>query len=97
VFYFRHTLFRSVRNFFYRGVAPFTGGLILLAVFLETAVDSMNPGYGSGSSLFGIGLVFIMGVGIIALGVLIMLVISWRRPGFFHGETLRRDTPPFDL
>jgi amino acid transporter len=95
VFYFRQTLFRSARNFFLRGLAPLTGGLILAAVFLETAMDSMSPEFGSGSSVFGVGLVFLLGVGIILLGVVIMLVISWHRPGFFQGETLCRDTPSF--
>jgi amino acid transporter len=95
VFYFRRTLFQSVRNFFLRGLAPFTGGLVLAAVFLETAMDSMNPEFGSGSSVFGVGLVFVLAVGIILLGVAIMLLISWHRPGFFRGETLRRDTPTF--
>jgi amino acid transporter len=95
VFYFRQTLFLSVRNFFLRGVAPLTGGLVLAAVFIETALDSMRPQFGSGSSVFGVGLVFLLGVGIILLGVVIMLLISWRCPGFFQGETLRRDTPTF--
>ena len=95
VFYFRRTLFQSVRNFFLRGLAPLTGGLVLAAVFLQTATDSMNPEFGSGSSVFGIGLVFVLAVGIILLGVAIMLLISWHRPGFFRGETLRRDTPTF--
>jgi hypothetical protein len=95
VFYFRQTLFLSARNFFLRGVAPLTGGLVLAAVFVETALDSMRPQFGSGSSVFGVGLVFLLGVGIILLGVVIMLIISWHRPGFFQGETLRRDTPTF--
>lgn len=95
VFYFRRTLFQSARNFFLRGLAPMTGGLVLSAVFIQTAIDSMQPGFGSGSSVFGVGLVFVLAVGIILLGVAIMLVISWRRPGFFRGETLRRDTPAF--
>jgi len=95
VFYFRRTLLHSPRNFFLRGAAPFAGGLVLAAVFVETALDSMNPQFGSGSSVFGVGLVFLLAVGIILLGVAIMLVISWRRPGFFQGETLRRDTPTF--
>jgi amino acid transporter len=95
VFYFRHTLRQSARNFFLRGVAPFTGGSILAAVFVETALDSMSPQFGSGSSVFGMGLVFLLAVGIILLGVVLMLVISWHRPGFFQGETLRRDTPSF--
>jgi amino acid transporter len=95
VFYFRHTLLQSARNFFLRGVAPGTGGLVLALVFVETAIDSMDPDYGTGSSLFGIGLVFLLAVGIIGLGVALMLFISWRRPGFFRGETLRRDSPTF--
>lgn len=95
VFYFRQTLLLSTRNFFLRGVAPLTGGLVLAAVFVETALDSMRPQFGSGSSVFGVGLVFLLGVGIILLGVVIMLIISWHRPGFFQGETLRRDTPTF--
>ena len=95
VFYFRKTLLRSARNFFLRGLAPMVGGLCLAAVFVETAMDSMNPDFGSGSAVFGIGLVFVLAVGIILLGVVIMLTISWKRPGFFQGETLRRDTPTF--
>jgi amino acid transporter len=96
VYYFRRTLFHSGRNFFLRGLAPLIGGLILAAVFLETAYDSMNPAFGSGSSVFGVGLVFLLAVGIILLGVVVMLIISWHRPGFFQGETLRQDTPTFE-
>ena len=55
----------------------------------------MNPAFGSGSSVFGVGLVFLLGVGIILLGVVVMLIFSWHRPGFFQGETLRQDTPAF--
>lgn len=95
VYYFRQTLFRSGRNFFLRGVAPLTGGLVLAAVFFQTAFDSMDPAFGSGSSVFGVGLVFLLGVGIILLGVATMLIIAWHRPGFFQGETLRQDTPAF--
>jgi amino acid transporter len=95
VFYFRKTLFLNARNFFLRGLAPLSGGSVLAAVFLQTAMDSMNPEFGSGSSVFGVGLVFLLGVGIILLGVVTMLLISWHRPGFFRGETLRRDTPSF--
>lgn len=56
----------------------------------------MNPAFGSGSSVFGVGLVFCLGVGIILLGVVVMLLIAWHRPGFFQGETLRQDTPTFE-
>ena len=93
VFYFRKTLLLSARNFFLRGLAPLTGGLALAAVFVQTSLDSMDPAFGSGSSVFGTGLVFLLGVGIILLGVVTMLLFAWRQPGFFRGETLRQDSP----
>jgi hypothetical protein len=43
--------------------------------------------------VFGVGLVFILGVGILALGAVFMAVMARVRPGFFQGETLRKDTP----
>jgi apolipoprotein N-acyltransferase len=91
--YFRHSLFASVRNFFMRLLFPVVGGLVLTVVFIQTAVDSWSPDFGSGSELFGIGLVFLIGIGLLALGFVVMAITYWRRPGFFRGETLRKDTP----
>jgi amino acid transporter len=91
--YFRHSLFSSVRNFFMRLLFPVLGGLVLTVVFFQTAVDSWAPEFGSGSEVFGVGLVFILGIGILALGVVIMLVAAKLHPGFFRGETIRKDTP----
>ena len=36
---------------------------------------------------------FVLGVGILALGVIVMFVWQARSPAFFRGETLRHDTP----
>ena len=91
--YFRHSLFSSVRNFFMRLLFPVLGGLVLTVVFIQTAVDSWAPEFGSGSEIFGVGLVFVLGVGILALGVVVMLVMSRLRPGYFRGDTIRQDTP----
>ncbi|MEV8975600.1 hypothetical protein, partial [Klebsiella quasipneumoniae] len=55
--------------------------------------DSMNPEYGSGSEVGGVGLVFVLGVTIIVLGAVIMVVQYFRRPAFFRGETLAIDAP----
>jgi amino acid transporter len=90
VFYFRRTIFLSVRKFLFRGLSPFLGGLLLLVVFVRTMMDSMDPSFGSGSAAFGIGLVFLLAVGIIASGAILMLIMSWRRPSFFQCETLPR-------
>jgi hypothetical protein len=62
-------------------------------VFLQTAADSLAPEFGSGSEIFGVGLVFVLGVGILALGAVFMLLMARLNPGFFRGETIRKDTP----
>lgn len=91
--YFRRDLRNSVRDLFLKGVFPLLGGLLLAAVFTKTLVDMWNPAYGSGSSVFGIGSVFIIGVGLLLLGVVLMLVMQCRSPAFFRGEILTRATP----
>jgi hypothetical protein len=37
--------------------------------------------------------VFILAVGLLLLGVVLMVVWRGRNPAFFRGETLRHDTP----
>ena len=91
--YFRNSVFSSARNFLLRLLCPLLGGIGLLVVFLQTAADSWAPEFGSGSEIFGVGLVFVLGVGILALGIVFMLVMARLRPGFFRGDTIRRDTP----
>ncbi len=69
------------------------GGVLLVAVFGKTLIDMWNPAYSSGSSVFGIGSVFVIGVGLLLLGVGIMLVMQRRSPAFFRGQVLTRATP----
>ncbi|GAA3048313.1 APC family permease [Kitasatospora albolonga] len=93
VWYFRRELTSSVHSFFFKGVFPLLGAALLTAVFLKTAVDTWDPSYGSGTSLFGVGTVFLIGFGLLALGVVLMLLWRHHAPAFFRGETLRHDTP----
>ncbi|WP_125132767.1 APC family permease [Microbacterium sp. 10M-3C3] len=93
VWYFRRQWFDSVRNIFFTLLFPLVGGVILAVLFVTTLIDSMNPDYGSGSQVFGVGLVFVLGVVIILLGVVIMIWQAVRRPAFFRGETLAMDAP----
>ncbi|MGW5525272.1 APC family permease [Gordonia sp. NPDC003950] len=93
VWYFRHELFTSVHNVIYRFLCPFLGGLALIIVFLISVGESMNPDNGSGASIFGIGLVFYIGFGLLIVGVFVMLYLRARHPAFFRGETLPRSTP----
>ena len=91
VWYFRATWFRSVREFFFTLLFPLVGGVILAVLFFTTLIDSMDPEYGSGSHLFGVGLVFILGMVVLLTGVVIMIWQAIRRPAFFRGETLSID------
>ncbi|WP_432512162.1 APC family permease [Kineococcus sp. SYSU DK001] len=90
VWYFRGSWYGSASAFLSRCLAPLVGGILLLVFFVQTAVDSMDPDYGSGSQVGGIGLVFLLGVGVLALGVVVMVVQFLRRPGFFRGESIPR-------
>lgn len=91
--YFRGELRRSSRDLFFKGVFPVLGGLLLAAVFCKTLFDMWDPAYGSGSTVLGVGSVFIIGVGLLALGLVIMFVTERRSPAFFRGEVLTKSTP----
>ncbi len=88
VWYFRRSLFGSLRHALLRGLCPLLGALILSVIFWQTAVASLSPDFGSGSHLGGIGLVFIIAVVILLLGLVLMLFTRWRAPAFFQGATL---------
>ena len=90
VWYFRATWFRSVREFFFTLLFPLVGGVILSVLFVTTLVDGMDPDYGSGSEIGGVGLVFILGMVVLLTGVAIMIWQAIKRPAFFRGEVLTR-------
>ena len=93
VWYFRRTAFTSVRNAVSRFICPLIGGTLLIIFFLQTSYDAMHPNYGSGSSLFGVGLVFILGVTVLVLGVVVMCITWMRNPAFFRKQTLTKGQP----
>lgn len=91
VWYFRRTLFDSARNFFMRGLFPLLGGIAMTWAFVKSAIDMINPDYGS-TSVGGIGGVFILGVGMLVLGVPLMLACCAADSDFFRGKTLDAHT-----
>ncbi len=97
VWYFRRELGTSFRNFLFKGLFPGLGGIMLALVFLKTAVDTYDPAYGAGGAIFGVGTVFVIGMGILLLGVVLMFVWQLMAPAFFRGETLKRDTPVLEV
>lgn len=90
IWYFRTELFSSMHNIVFKFLFPTVGGGFLLMMFFITAFDSMDPSYGSGSEIGGIGMVFILSVAVLGLGVFIMLFTRFAHPGFFKGEILTR-------
>jgi len=93
VWYFRGELFASAHNFFFKLVLPLLGALLLTAAFVKSGIDMLDPDYGY-TVLFGVGGVFVIGVGSLLLGVVLMIVWSLFRESrpFFRGESLNRDT-----
>jgi amino acid transporter len=92
VWYFRRSLFESARNLFMRGIFPLLGALAMTWAFVQSAVDMIQPDYGY--TAYGpIGGVFVVGVGMLALGVpLMLLCFAFGTKRFFRGETLTPET-----
>ncbi len=97
VWYFRSEAFSSVRSFLLKFFAPLMGGVILAVIFMQTMIDSMNPEYGSGSALFGVGLVFVLGVALLLSGVALMMIMYFVNPAFFRGNTLKKGSSRDDV
>ncbi len=94
VWYFRRQWFDSLRTVFFTLLFPLAGGIILAILFVITLIDSMDPAYGSGAEIGGVGIVFVLGIGIIVVGIVLMVVRFLVRPAFFRGATLTADAPP---
>ncbi len=87
VWYYRRQL--HGRDLWTKGVLPGLGGLMLLGAFVEAAIGYASPDGGK-TVVFGIGGVFVVGIGALVLGALLMLVYSRVAPPFFRGETLTK-------
>ena len=83
--YYRRTLFTGLKRFLLVGVAPFTGGAILLFVFVRSCIDLGRADAGS-TTYFGIGSPLVIGVGFLLLGAVLMGI--WRLAG--HREFFAR-------
>ena len=91
VWYFRRTLLKSLRNLFMRGIFPLLGGLSMTWAFVQSAVDMIKPDYGF--TAYGpIGGVFVLGIGMLVLGIPLMLLCFVGNRDFFQGKTLTAAT-----
>lgn len=93
IWFFRRELFVNASSVVFKLLFPLLGGTGLFAVLIITLRDSASPDYGSGASVFGVGLVLVLGLGLILLGIVLMLMWRTVSPDYFRGETLHKDTP----
>ncbi len=93
--FYRKDLAKSGRDLMMRGIVPLSGALILSAIFIYGLVQYAKPDWltdddGNNVTIFGYGAVAVVGIGALALG-LVMMAIWWvASPSFFHGHTLPR-------
>ena len=93
IWFFRRELFASASNVVFKFVFPLLGALMLTAAFIFSVIDMLDPDYGY-TILFGIGGVFVIGVGSLAFGAVLMIVwffFAGSKP-YFRGESLNRET-----
>ncbi len=75
-----------------KGLLPLFGALVLTWAFAENAIQMWKPSYGS-TSFHGVGGVFLLGIGTLVLGLVIMLVYRLARPQFFLAGRALAEAP----
>jgi amino acid transporter len=92
--YYRHELVKSVKSFFYVGVAPLIGALILTWLFFKSCKDLSKPANSeSGDSWLGVGPPLVIGIGFLVFGAVLMVI--WYAAG--HREFFRRKREVADV
>ena len=94
VWYFRRDLRTSALSLFTRGIMPLIGAVVLTFIFVRSAIDMWDP-ENNYTSIGEVGGAFVLGVGGLVLGAVIMVALSARRDlkPYFRAETLTVDTP----
>ncbi|MGB6536110.1 MAG: APC family permease [Xanthobacteraceae bacterium] len=82
VAFYRRDLRSSLRNAIFLGLVPAAGGLIMLGLFIAACIVYSKPEQ-SCTSLAGIGGALMFGVGVLALGLVLMLLARLALPEFF--------------
>lgn len=92
--YYRRDLRNSARDLWFKGIFPLLGALMLTFAFVQSAIDMYDVDYGQ-SQLLGIGGTFVVGIGALLFGVVLMVIwyVFPRSKPFFGGKSLNRETP----
>ncbi|MFF0201339.1 APC family permease [Streptomyces sp. NPDC005017] len=82
--YYRRHLTESVRHFVLIGLGPLAGAGLLVWLLVESIGDMADPANSySGDSWFGLGPPLVIGIGITAVGVVLMVVRRFVSPAFW--------------
>ncbi|HEY2771364.1 MAG TPA: APC family permease [Solirubrobacteraceae bacterium] len=82
--YFRHDLFKSVRNFVFAGLVPLGGGVMMAYIAVKAFTFYNTAGNNYSKPVIGIQTPIFVGIGGLILGVVLMFA-SWPfYRGFFH-------------
>jgi amino acid transporter len=78
--YYRRELTKSVKNFFFIGVGPLVGAVVLGFLFVKAIIQysKVEDSY-SGTALFGIGIPVVLGIGLLIIGAILLVI--WRLGG----------------
>jgi amino acid transporter len=87
IFYYRHELTRSVRDFVLLGLAPLLGGLMLFGVLVKAVVYYSETENVSSPPILGITLPLWMGIGGLLIGVVLMSLSRLRYHEYFAHRT----------
>jgi amino acid transporter len=87
VWFYRKTMWDKPRDILMQGIIPFLGGLLLLAFFLIACKTYAAKDYGA-THIGNLGGVFVIGIGSLLLGVVLMFVYQAIAPAYFRGDTL---------
>jgi amino acid transporter len=99
--YYRRELTNSAADFFLKGLIPFLGGLMLWVGLVLTAVQDWKPinSYVVWSMHFAphwqIGFAFLLGIGSLVVGLILMAISMPIFRDFFAGRSLNRNTPVY--
>jgi amino acid transporter len=88
---YRSDLGAGVKPALQKVILPLLGGVILFVAMIKTGYDLLDPEE-SETTMLGVGGAFVLGIGSMLLGVILMIVYNLVAPAFFQGRTLRSDT-----
>lgn len=96
VWFYRNTLFHSVRNFIFRGLFPALGFVILAVIFVYGLIQFASPDWttdpisGKDVTIFGIGAAAVVGIVGLLAGFVLMAIWWARNATYFRGEVIPR-------